>query len=194
MIKTTAMLLQELKGYQAPANKLTRMVRQGELFPIVRGLYETKMDTPGYLLAASIYGPSYLSFDFALSYWQLIPEAVYVFTSATFDKKKKKRFDTPFGVFLYRDVPAKAYPVGIRIVTEGEYSFLLAEPEKALCDKLYTLSPVQSQKDLLSLLFEDLRMDKEGFDLLDRTRLNTYTKLYQTTNHKLLQNLLRRKK
>lgn len=192
MIKTTAMILDELKGYRAPANKLARMVRQGDLIPVVRGLYETQRDVPGYLLAASIYGPSYLSFDFALSYWQLIPEAVYAFTSATFDKKKKKRFDTPFGVFLYRDVPRKAYPVGINIMTEGERTFLLAEPEKALCDKLYTLPPIQSQRDLHALLFDDLRMDKEGFGRLDRTKLIAYAKLYQTTNHKMLINQLRR--
>ena len=192
MIKTTAMMLEELKEYRAPVNKLARMARQGEVFPIVRGLYETQKNTPGYLLAASIYGPSYLSFDFALSYWQLIPEAVYTFTSATFDKKKKKRFDTPFGIFQYRDVPRDAYPYGIMIIHEGDYSFPVAEPEKALCDKLYTISPLRSQKDLEYLLFSDLRIEQEEFETLDKGKLKDYAGLYRTINHRLLVKRLRR--
>lgn len=90
MIKTTNMILEELYQYASPADKLSRMVRDGKYIPIVKGLYETQRSTPGYLLAGSIYGPSYLSFEFALAYHGLIPEAVYTFTSATFDKKKEK--------------------------------------------------------------------------------------------------------
>ena len=68
MIKTTAMILSELLQYASPADKLTRMVQQGEYIKIAKGLYETDRSTPGYLLAGSIYGPSYLSFEFALGY------------------------------------------------------------------------------------------------------------------------------
>ena len=84
MLKTTGMILEELKQYASPADKLGRLVKQGKYIPIVKGLYETKSNVPGYLLAGSIYGPSYLSFEFALAYYGLIPEAVYAFTSATF--------------------------------------------------------------------------------------------------------------
>ena len=57
MIKTTAMLLEELKGYASPKSKLSRMVERGECFPITRGLYETDPNVPAHLLAGSIYGP-----------------------------------------------------------------------------------------------------------------------------------------
>ncbi len=87
MIKTTTMLLEELKDYHYPAHKLARMVKHGDIFQVIRGLYVTDKNIPGHSLAASIYGPSYLSFDFALSYWQLIPEAVFVYSSATYDKE-----------------------------------------------------------------------------------------------------------
>lgn len=69
MIKTTDMLLEELKSYANPKNKLSRMVRNGEVFPIVKGLYETDRNTPAHLLAGSIYGPSYISFEYALSFF-----------------------------------------------------------------------------------------------------------------------------
>ena len=91
MIKTTAMLLEELKGYGSPKSKLARMAERGECFPITRGLYETDRNAPAYLLAGSIYGPSYISFEYALSRYGLIPEAVYAVTCATFEKKKKKK-------------------------------------------------------------------------------------------------------
>lgn len=90
MIKTYAMLLNELIRYASPADKIARMVQEGKLILIVKGLYETDKTVSGYLLAGSIYGPSYLSFEYALSYHGLIPEAVYVMTCATFEKKKKE--------------------------------------------------------------------------------------------------------
>ena len=67
MIKTTAMLLEELKNYASPKAKLSRMARKGECILITRGLYETDRSVPAYLLAGSIYGPSYISFEYALS-------------------------------------------------------------------------------------------------------------------------------
>ena len=93
MIKTTAMLLEELREYGSPKSKLARMAERGECFPITRGLYETDRNAPAYLLAGSIYGPSYISFEYALSRYGLIPEAVYAVTCATFEKKKKKKYE-----------------------------------------------------------------------------------------------------
>ena len=92
----------ELSEYDSPKSKLSRMAKSGEYFPITKGIYETNRHTPAYLLAGSIYGPSYISFEYALSFYGMIPEAVYTVTSATFVKKKK--FETAFGTFTYRDV------------------------------------------------------------------------------------------
>jgi predicted transcriptional regulator of viral defense system len=192
MIKTTAIILEELKQYASPASKLSRMVKKGEYIPIIKGLYETDTSTPGYLLAGSIYGPSYLSFEFALSYYGLIPEAVYTFTSATYDKKKKKRFETPFGTFTYRDVPAEVYPLGIVIVHEGDYSYQIASPEKALCDMLYTKGPVANQKELRSLLFDDMRIDETEFSKLNPDEIIMMGERYRCTNVQKLSRLIRR--
>lgn len=191
MIKTYAMMMEELSAYRAPANKLTRMVKEGSYIQIIRGLYETEPEIPGYVLAGSIYGPSYLSLDFALSQYGLIPEAVYAFTSATFEKKKKKTYQTPFGNFLYRDVPATVYPLGIRIVKEGGYTYQMATPEKALCDKLYSLPPTSNKKELLSLLFENLRIDENEFTKLNYNDLKFLCNLYHCTNLELLKKVLR---
>jgi len=194
MIKTTAQLSDEYKSYANPANKIAYMVKKGELFPITRGVYETEKKTPGYFLSGVIYGPSYLSFDFALSFYGLIPEAAYAYTSATFGKRKQKVYNTVFGTFLFRDIPKAAYPFEIYVKTEGEYSYLIASPEKALCDKLYTLSPVKNISDLKRLLFDDLRIDEQEFNRLNFTTITELTEKYRCNNLKLLAKFLRRKK
>ena len=192
MLKTTAMIMDELKGYANPTAKLARMVKAGEYTKIVRGLYETDPAVSGYLLAGSIYGPSYLSFDFALSFYGMIPEAAYAFTSATFDKKKKKSYDTPFGNFTYKDVPKEVYPYEIALLSEGEYSFQIATPEKALCDKLYSVRPAGSCRALKELLFEDLRIEEETLKKLSIEKIERMEDKYHSTNVELLAKVLKR--
>lgn len=182
MIKTTAIMLQELNNYKNPRDKLAHMVKKKECIPVIQGLYETNPTTPGYRLANTICSPSYLSFEFALSYHGLIPEAVYNFTSATFEKKKKKEFKTPFGTFTYRDVPSAAYPYGIECVSENGYTFQIASPEKALCDELYIQSPVTSQRELKELLFDGLRIDWELFCKLSMDDILFLNSKYHCTN------------
>lgn len=192
MIKTTAMLLEELSSYASPKTKLSRMVQNGECYQIVRGIYETDGNVPPHLLAGSIYGPSYISFEYALSYYGLIPEAVYTVTCACFDKKKKKRFETPFGIFTYRDVPSEVFPCFTELKNEGEYWYKIAYPEKALCDQIYTMSPVRNNEELRSLLFEDLRLDENAVRSLNRDIIAEMISGYHSTNVKKLYAFLRR--
>lgn len=193
MIKTTNILLEELKGYACPNHKIGRMVKDSELIPVVKGLYETERSTSGYLLAGSIFGPSYLSFDFALCMHGLIPEAVYTFTSATFDKKKKKQYETPFGLFTYRDVPQDVFPYGVKVCEEGDYIYYIATPEKALCDKLYTMKPVKNMREIETLLFQDLRIDELEFLKMNYEDIMELAEMYHSKNVILLSNYVRRK-
>ena len=192
MIKTTAILLEELRDYASPKTKLSRMVRKGECFPIVKGLYETDRRVPPHFLAGSIYGPSYISFEYALSYYGLIPEAARTVTCATFEKKKKKMYRTPFGNFTYRDVPSEAFPLEIDLRKEGDYWFRIALPEKALCDELYTIRPVRNRKELADLLFEDLRIEESDLLNLNRETIGELSPRYRSTNIKALCTFLKR--
>lgn len=194
MINSTTMLKQQYNSYMNPAAKIGRMVKSGELTPIMKGLYETDKTVPGHYLSGIIYGPSYLSFEFALSWHDLIPEAVYIYTSATCGKKKKKQYDTHFGTYTYRDVPVLAFPYGIKLYEENGYSFMLASPEKAVCDMLYTCSPCGNRAELCQLLFEDLRIDETAFFQLDLDEMAELAGLYRTTNHRLLGSLIRKRK
>ena len=85
------MLLQEYRSYANPAAKIARMVKSGKLTPIIRGLYETDASVPGYCLSGVIYGPSCLSFEFALSWHNLIPEAVLRRRESLPDKNGRRK-------------------------------------------------------------------------------------------------------
>jgi len=192
MLKTYLVLMDELKGYVNPAAKIARMVKAGEIVRIKQGLYETDPHAEGVGIAEAIYGPSYLSFEYALSYHGLIPEAVYQYTSATFEKKRTKLFETPFGVFSYRDVPSPAFSLGVQLILKDDYSFRLATPEKALCDELYKLPPCANRTELEQLLFDNLRVDREAVLGLSLEELKDLASLYQTKNHKLFSSWIRR--
>lgn len=190
MILTIEDLLIRYDAYADPYGKIKREVDSGNLFPLVKGLYETSSLTPGYFLSAYIYGPSYLSFEFALSYHGLIPEKVVVYTSATYGKNKKKEYKNKFGLYRYRDVPKKAYPYGIKAEFIDNYSILIATPEKAICDKLYIYEPQKDINALKYLLFEDLRVSKAEFIKLNMNEMIFLCSLYRSKNINLLRKML----
>lgn len=193
MIKTTKMLLEEYAEYGNPYGKIGRLVKSGQLTPIIRGLYETEAAVPGQYLAGSICGPSYLSFEFALAYYGLIPEAVYVYTSATYGKNKVKTYRTRYGTFVFRDVPKAAYPYGVELIRENGYAFSIASAEKALCDKVYALPPLRTQAVMRELLFDDLRLDADGFAALDVEDIAFLSTKYHSINVELLAKFMRRR-
>ncbi len=126
--------------------KIARLMHAGEIYPLRRGLYATRTDTHPFCFAASIYGPSYISFDTALAYYGLIPEAVYEITSATL--KRPKVFENRFGRFQYLSIPLPAYAIGIERNTETGLPFLIASPTKALCDRIGLESRMRSMADV----------------------------------------------
>ena len=193
MIYSFDELALKFSDYTDVKGKIQREIKSGNLIPITRGLYETEADVSGKYLAGNIFGPSYLSFDYALAEYSLIPEAVHVYTSATFKKRKTKIYQNHFGTFTYRDVPPKAYHIGIFLYCDKNYSYQIATPEKALCDKLYSLSPVKNLRELEALLFDDLRIDTVEFNKLNVEDLNNLSALYHSTNLNLLRKLIRNK-
>lgn len=126
--------------------KIARMIRSGELIQLRRGLYAMRRDIHPYGLASSIYGPSYISYETALSYYGLIPEAVYEITSATL--RRPKEFENSFGRYRYRTIPKKAYPIGIERVNGSQIPFLIASPTKALCDRIAMEPGMRSMEDV----------------------------------------------
>lgn len=191
MLITNDMIKENFGEYRNKNNKISRETKKGNYLRLKNGLYETDSTVLGYYLAGAIYGPSYLSFDFALSFYNLIPEGVKNYTSATFNKKKKKIYTNYFGTYIYRDVPTNVYNYGIKIIEENGYFYQIATPEKALCDKLYTISPVSNLDELEKLLFDNLRIDKEEFKKLDINFIEKIRSIYMSTNVTFLYKYMR---
>lgn len=154
-----------LRDYKRPNDKISTWLADKKLIPIKRGLYAVSPALTGGvislpLVANALYGPSYVSLEFALSHHGLIPEAVHQVTSVTI--RRGKTYDTVLGRFSYQILPRKVYPIGVQSVkTDRGHFCLMASPEKALCDMLM-LTPNLSVHSVGSLkaLFElDWRVD-----------------------------------
>lgn len=149
--------------YGFPSNKISNLERSGKLIRLKRGLYAVSPDKTGQplsleLIANHLYGPSYLSMEYALSYYGLIPERVYEVKSMT--TKRSRQFANELATFTYTETPAEYYRIGIRQVSTSQ-TYLIASPEKALCDLIaYTQGlRIQSIKGMQEYLEEDIRFD-----------------------------------
>ena len=187
------MLISELSEYVNPKAKIGRMTEEGLLFPIIRGFYEDRPDTPAHYLAGVIYGPSYISFEFALAYYGLIEKRTGPVSCAAYGKRKEKYHETSFGVFTYRDIPKKAFSEELILHRENGYSFIMASPEKAFCDELYKLSPAANLKELRTLMFDEIGIGKRKINRLDPAVMFRLADLYGCRNLHLLTSFLRKK-
>ena len=164
-------LMDSLKAYKHPRDKVTSLLQKNIIIRVIKGLYVHKRSNWGLLpvkeLTANLmYGPSYISLQYALSAYGMVPEAGIHVTSVTF--KKTKRYSTPLGDFIYRSVSKGHYLPGVlRKSADGNVSYLIASPEKALIDMLYFTPALRSMRDIDTYLLEDLRMDEDSLAGLD---------------------------
>lgn len=160
-----ATLVAMLSHYKSPKDKISALEKQKKLIRIKKGLFVVvPKDGTGSicreLIANHLYGPSYISLESALSFHNLIPERVYSVLSVT--TKRSKKYNTPFGIFDYRTVLPSYFSIGIQLQkSDNKTAFLMASPEKALCDMILLSSGLrlQSSKAVKSYLEEDLRLD-----------------------------------
>lgn len=108
-----------------------------------------------------------------------------------FSKGKKKKYTNALGVFTYRDVHKHIYPYGIELHKENNYYYAMATPEKALCDKLYICLIVKNKKEMLLIIFDDLRIDFDTLKQLNFNELSELCDTYKSTNMKYLKKVLR---
>ncbi len=165
---TKQVLLDVLKDYKRPYDKINDLVKQQILTLVKRGIYIPGPNlniakTEPFLLANHLLGPSYVSMDSALSYWGFIPEKVFEITSATI--KLNKIYNTTAGRFSYTSLRLPYYSFGIqKVALTKKQIVLMASPEKALCDKIITTSGIllRSSKQAIEFLTDDLRIDEQA--------------------------------
>ena len=179
-IPVTTSIIESLYPDLKSANKkVIWLEKQKFIIRLKRGLYVINPEYSGKILSSEVianhlYIPSYISMSTALRYYGLIPEAVYVHQSMTI--KHPRSFQTPVGNYDYKYISRKAFPIGVRSINKGDYAFLIASPEKALCD-LIANSPkviLRYMRDVEIYLEQDIRMDMDEFYNMDATIFEDY--------------------
>lgn len=196
---THDMLVDILKNTYININdKIMKFVNNGELIRLKKGVYclsKEYRDTPLDLISVStmLYSPSYVSFEFALIYYGMIPERVEEVTCVT--TKNNKLFETPIGRFSYKKIPLKAYSLGIDwIYDEKLGGRFIATPEKALCDKIRYDKGIGTltQRNMLLYLREDLRIDLDF--KLDIQLIEEIAEAYKSKNLRTLSQVIKKGK
>lgn len=180
-------LMAQMRHQSHPRRKLKELQDKELLIRLKKGFYILSPDLIGQehspeIAANLLYGPSYLSLEFALSFYHLIPERVNHFTSVT--SQKNKTFVTPIGHFKYHHLSKSLYSLGVtQKMIQLNRSYLIATPEKALMDMFsinFKNSSRPQKEDIRTVLEEDLRIDLTEFrKILNKELLKTMQPYYQ---------------
>ena len=161
-----------LNEYKNPRVKINDLLNKEKIIRVKKGLYVfgPELARGPYskeTLANLIYGPSYISLEYALSFYGLIPERVENVTSVT--NKRNKLFNTTLGVFLYKYISPSIYSYGITLYEiDKNHSILIATKEKAVSDMLYFAGKMTDQAQIEQYLFDNMRLEMEdiiGFNI-----------------------------
>ncbi len=181
MIYDTQALKNIYSNYTNVNQKVSLDTKNKKITRIKRGLYSDDIIVDSPVISNVCRTPSYLSFEYALCYYGLIPEYVSVYTSATYGKKNNKSFILEEVSFIYKSIPKEVFSKGITFLeNENNIKYKIATKEKALCDQLYSKYPVRSIKEIKIMLFDDLRIDIEELKKLDFEFIFSIANLYHS--------------
>jgi len=184
--KKTAEILIGKKGRNLD-KKISRLLKDGDLIGLKKGLYLSERyllsqsDKKAYFeyLANILYYPSYLSLEYVLSFYGLIPEGVYVLTNISL--KSSRIFENKLGTFIYRNVKKEVF-CGYKKTQKGNFSVYSATKTKALFDFLYLKRNLS--KDYSYELNKGLRINWDEFVIADVKEFESYVNLSKSLKMK----------
>jgi len=160
-----------LPEYKYIRNKISRLVQNKYLIRLKQGVYLKNPEISGTnysleYLAQKLYRRSYVSLQYALQLYGMIPESVYEVTSVT--DRANKVFDTSEGRFSYRLLKPEYYRVGVTQLRDPYgYIFDSATREKAMADLLYYENNFNSRSALYDYIINGLRIEEEDIAALN---------------------------
>ncbi len=175
--------MDRLADYRYPRNKLGQLCKSGEFIRVKNGLYVPSSRGIGHssvdplVLAALVYGPSYVSLETALAHHRMIPERVAEITCMT--TKRSRTFDTPVGRYTYQSLNVRAFSCGITLEDTTGGTYFLATPEKALCDRLALIPGIRAQGEIPALLEDDLRLELDAVIALKANDIQDIARRYR---------------
>jgi len=157
--------------------RLSEWQEKGYIIKIIKGYYifsDVNINEPMlWAIANKIYKPSYISFESAMSHYRLIPESIFMITSAS--TRRTIMFETPVASFSYRTIKPALF-FGYSLLSDGTK---MAYMEKAILDYFYLNPSVRSADD-----FASLRLNREEIQI--RVNVERLTSLLERFNHKRL--------
>lgn len=161
-------------------------IKRGYLTKVKRGLYvltNGRNEIDPMVLAAKIYRPSYLSMEFALNYYGIIPDIPGTYTSVT--SRKTIFYSNDFGEYSYQKVKKDFFAGYVRKEING-VTFNLATPEKAILDFIYlNKNKIVATDDY----WREFRLDEEF--VFNKREIKQYLKLINNNKvNKLVDSLL----
>ncbi|MEA1965592.1 MAG: hypothetical protein U9O41_10795 [Candidatus Aerophobetes bacterium] len=171
---------------QSLRRQVREWVKRGYLIPLKRGLYifsgQWRKIQPSVLFMANfLVLPSYVSLEYALGFYEIIPEKVTVVTSVT--TKKTKIFKNLLGSFEYYSIKENLF-FGFKKEIDNNQEFFIALPEKALLDYFYLNNHFQGNFSEL----ESLRL--QNLESLNTELLENYGLKYNRRIRKITQVLI----
>lgn len=182
-----------LNDFKKPRDKVSALVVEGKISRLKKGLYvfgEDWRQGPLSLetIANLLYGPSCVSFEYALMRYGLISERPTVITSLAIGDSKF--FHTLIGTFEYRAIDPEKFKVGIEYKDLGkEGGYFIASKEKALADLIYRTPGIQTLEQLRFFLFEEMRIDEGMFHEFDPCKIQEIAKAYKKKSITLMSRL-----
>ena len=135
MMKKAVFTWEEAKivAFETPSATLKLQLHQwkkvGDINHLKKGVYIFSDESVDKIeIAKQLYSPCYLSLEYVLNYYGLLPDVVFAMTLVT--TKATRKFNTPLGEFSYQKIKKEAF-------RGYDPKTLMAECEKALADYLY---------------------------------------------------------
>lgn len=169
---------------QSVKNQITRWQKSGKIIRLRRGIYilneaDRKLNPSRAFIAGELYHPSYVSTEYALSFYGLIPERSADVTCVT--TKKTAAFANVYGRFVYQNIKNNCFTGFEEIKDEAGFTYFFARPEKALVDFL-CLNLHRFSENSGRMLAESFRL--QNTEILKSKTLIQYGELF--SNNKLM--------
>jgi predicted transcriptional regulator of viral defense system len=155
--------------------QLYRWCQSGKLIGLRRGMYAfseaySKAPLHAAELANHLYHPSYISTQWAMSFYGLIPEKTVTYTCVS--PRVSRTFENPFGLFNYQSLKTSVF-FGYGSQTMAGKTVTIADPEKALLDFWYLQKGNWTLERIQEMRFQNT-------DLIDKTKLLSYAERFQS--------------
>lgn len=158
------------------SRRLVEWQQKGYIIKVRRGFYCFKDQIAGesflYYAANKIYSPSYLSLESALSFYGLIPEAVFTATSIT--TRNTAHYETAIGSFDFKHFKPGLF-FGYKMMRDSGLTIKIAEPEKLILDFFY-INILNSVEDIKEIRFNGILAE----EIIDWEKLKRYQGIFNS--------------